>query len=71
MRSGASSSPATGPAYDRTLRTEEGHYLLLEASQKMFLSQAEIASPVFDITAYEEYCHGLKIISEILRLIGK
>ena len=56
MRSGASSSPATGPAYDRTLRTEEGHYLLLEASQKMFLSQAEIASPVFDITAYEEYC---------------
>ena len=34
----------------------------------MFLSQAEIASPAFDITAYDEYCQGFEIDGNFLCL---
>ena len=59
VRQGPSASPATGPAHDHTLKTAEGHYLLLEASKKRFLSRAEIMSPPLDIAPYPEYCFSL------------
>jgi len=59
VRQGPSASPATGPAHDHTLKTAEGHYLLLEASKKRFLSRAEIMSPPFDISPFPEYCFSM------------
>lgn len=59
VRKGASASPATGPAFDHTVKNQDGHYLLLEASKKRFLSRCEIFSPPIDLSAFPEYCFSM------------
>jgi len=59
VRKGAAASPSTGPAHDHTLKTQEGHYLLLEAKNKRFLSRTQMNTAPFDLSAFPEYCFGM------------
>lgn len=70
IHNGTTISPNTGPDYDHTQKDPSGNYLLLEASNRGFLYKAQINTPKFNVTAYENYCfsfyylmHGKHIFS--------
>jgi len=56
-------SPYTGPDHDNTLKTDQGGYLLMEASGQGFLHKALIYSPEFNISTHRDFCFNFWYIT--------